>query len=136
VPTTDEDEILNLLFSYAQALDEKDWEGYAKLFADDAELILPWGDPVLRAEIAGDTESKLGGFAATHHMSTNQQITVRGETATSRSYVQATHVAHDKSMWILGGRYENTYRRVGGIWRFAQVRLVTIWQSGDPPRLE
>ncbi len=134
MPTSDDDAIRGLLFSYARALDEKDWQGYADLFADDAELVLPWGQTVPKPAIASDTEDKLGGFAATHHMSTNQQIVVAGATATSRSYVQATHVRHDQSLWILGGRYDNDYRRVGDAWRFARVRLSVVWETGTPPQ--
>lgn len=128
--------ILELLFDYARALDDKDWQGYADLFATDAELVLPWGEAVPRHEIAADTERKLGGFAATHHMSTNQQIRVDGDAATSRSYVQATHVGPDGSLWILGARYDNDYRRSGDTWRFARVRLSTVWESGEPPRFD
>jgi hypothetical protein len=128
-------EILDLLFRYGRALDEKDWLGYAALFAYDAELILPWGPPVPRAEIAADTADKLGRFAATHHMSTNQQIIVDDVTAATRSYVQAVHVSGDGSIWTLGGRYDNEYRRENGAWRFARVRLAAVWETGTAPQL-
>ena len=95
--------------------------------------MLPWGEPVPRAAIAADTEQKLGLFAATHHMSTNQQIRVDGPTATSHSYVQATHVGHDGTLWVLGGCYESDYERIDGAWKFTRVRLKPVWESGQPP---
>jgi 3-phenylpropionate/cinnamic acid dioxygenase small subunit len=88
--TADEAEILSLLLSYARALDTKDWRGYAALYGPGAELVLPWGDPVPRARIAADTEQKLGGFAATHHMSTNQRIEVDG-THSDVPFLRAGH---------------------------------------------
>lgn len=134
--TLDEAAVVDVLHSYARALDEKDWQVYAALFAADARLVLPWGEPVPQHEIATDTEQKLGRFAATHHMSTNEQVRVDGSTATSRSYVQATHVMHDGSLWILGARYDNDLCRVDGAWRFTTVRLTTVWEMGHPPAFD
>lgn len=133
MPRTDEAEILDLMQSYARALDEKDWARYASLYGEGAELVLPWGQTVPQAEIAADTEAKLGRFARTQHLTSNQQIEVHGETAASRSYVQAVHVGHDGEIWTIGARYDSEFRRQANEWRFAHVVLSIVWETGTPP---
>lgn len=127
-------QIVDLLYAFARALDEKNWTGYADLYADDAVLVLPWGTTVPKAELAADTEHNLGRFARTHHMSTNHQVQVTDDTATSRSYLQAVHVPADGTEhWVTGGWYDCEYRRVDGSWRFTRVVLNMVWETGTAP---
>ena len=128
--------ISDLLLRFARALDERDWEGYAGLYADDGVLQLPWGPPRPRAGLAEDTEANLGRFHATQHISSNHQITLEGDRATSRSYLQAVHVVDPDAKdghWTLGGWYECTYRRTPDGWRFTRVAITPVWQTGTPP---
>lgn len=125
--------IVDVLFDYARALDEKNWEAFADLYAADGVLVLPWGDEVPQSLIASDTESKLGRFKATQHVSANQQVTVDGDRASSRSNVQAIHLTHEGSLWVIGGFYECEYRLEAGRWRFTRVKLNSVWESGSAP---
>jgi len=128
--------ISELLLRFARALDERDWEGYAALYADDGVLELPWGPPRPKAILAEDTEANLGRFAATHHISSKHQISLDGDSATSRSYLQAVHVVDPGAqggLWTAGGWYDCSYRRTPDGWRFTRVALVPVWQSGSPP---
>lgn len=127
-----------MLFRFAAALDAKDWEGYAALYADDGVLELPWGEVVTKDKLVVSTSHNLGRFQATQHISTNHEVEVDGDTATSRSYLQATHVYPAelrRAHWVAGARYDCTFRRVDGAWRFTHVALTTSWETGEPPQL-
>ena len=128
--------ISELLLRFARALDERDWRGYAALYADDGVLQLPWGPPRPKAILSEDTEANLSRFAATHHISSNHQIAIDRDTATSRSYLQAVHVVDpdaEDGLWTAGGWYDCTYRRTPDGWRFTRVALTPVWQTGRPP---
>jgi hypothetical protein len=78
----------------------------------------------------------LGGrYGATHHSSSNQEITVTGDRATSHSYLQAIHVIDKADRWThwdAGGWYDNEYRRTPEGWRLTRVALTNVWQAGAP----
>ncbi|MCB1274315.1 MAG: nuclear transport factor 2 family protein [Leucobacter sp.] len=132
----DRQDIVDVLFEYARNLDQKNWEGFAELYAPDGVLVLPWGDEVPRSEIASDTEHKLGRFVATQHISANQEVAFDGDTARSRSNVQAAHVTTTGEVWIIGGFYECDYRLIDSAWKFTRVKLNSVWESGPLPEFE
>jgi ketosteroid isomerase-like protein len=128
--------ISELLLRFARALDERDWEGYAALYAEDGVLQLPWGPPRPKAILRDDTEANLGRFPATQHISANHQISIDGDSATSRSYLQAVHVIDrdgEGRLWTVGGWYDCAYRRTPDGWRFTRVAITPVWQSGSAP---
>jgi hypothetical protein len=130
--------ISDLLYSFASALDTRNWHEYAANYADEGFIELP--DPtsssgatfVLHKERMLELLPKsLGRYSATHHISTNHQITVAGDEATSRSYLQAVHVrGNPKDHWTAGGWYDCSYRRTSEGWRFSRVKLHSVWMSG------
>ena len=82
--------ISELLLRFARALDERDWAGYAALYADDGVLQLPWGPPRPREGLEQDTEANLGRFHATQHISSAGGLNVWGTVVAV--YVLATGV--------------------------------------------
>lgn len=129
----DRAQISDLLYRFARALDEKDFEGYAGLYAEDGELVLPWGGHRGRAGLAEHVRGDLGGFGATHHISSNHLIEVDGDSAASRSYLQAVHVldaADRRTHWDVGGWYDCSYRRTAEGWRFTRVAITDVWHGG------
>lgn len=133
----DRSDISDMIVAYGRALDEKDWDGYAALFTDDAELEFPFmegewarssGGPGLAEKVARG----LRGFHITHHMMTNQQVWIDGDTARSTSYLHSVHVrkeGDEEDHWDLGGWHHCEYRRTPDGWRFTKVRLESVWQS-------
>lgn len=72
-------------------------------------------------------------YSATHHMSSNHQITVTGDTAVSRSYLQAMHVRDNPfDHWDAGGWNDCAYVRTSQGWRFTHFRLTAVWMTGRP----
>jgi hypothetical protein len=131
--------ISDLLYSFASALDTKNWQEYADNFADGGFIELP--DPTSttgatftlhRERMLELLPRSLGRYRATHHISTNHQIILAGDAATSRSYLQAVHVTGGTTdHWIAGGWYDCHYRRTNAGWKFTHVKLHSVWMSGQ-----
>ncbi len=137
----DRAEISDLLYSFARALDTKDAVAYAANYAEGGTLELPdptspTGDVVTitKEQLVDFVEKGLTqAYTSTHHMSTNHQITIAGDTAVSRSYLQAVHVRTDPfDHWDAGGWYDCSYVRTPEGWKFTHVRLISVWMSGRP----
>jgi ketosteroid isomerase-like protein len=125
--------ISDLLVAYAWLVDTGDFDGLAALFADDGALHLPFAT-LPTSELAGGSKIALGPYAATHHISANHAIEITGDSASSRSYFQAVHVPTTDEAGRhadIGGRYDNTYRRINGQWRFVVVRVTFVWTLGS-----
>jgi hypothetical protein len=135
----DRAQISDLLYSFAAALDSKDWNKYADNYADNGYIELP--DPqssdggtfiLHKDKMLELVPRSLGRYAATHHISTNHQISVDGDQAESRSYLQAVHVGPKPAdHWTAGGWYDCCYIRTPEGWRFARVKLTCVWLTGD-----
>jgi hypothetical protein len=103
--------ISDLLFSFASALDTKNWQEYSDNYAEGGFIELP--DPMsmtgatftLRKEEMMELLPKsLGRYRATHHIGTNHRIVISGHEASSRSYLQAVHVTGVPTGHWTGGR--------------------------------
>ncbi|MEY4762228.1 MAG: hypothetical protein RLZZ200_2084 [Pseudomonadota bacterium] len=140
----DRAQISELLHSFARALDTKDFARYIENYAEDGSIELPQpaGKPgetwtMQRAEMAERVPRSLARYTATHHISSNHQITIEGDSATSRSYLQAVHVSGGpQDHWDAGGWYDCSYRRTPDGWRFVRVKLTPVWLRGEPERFK
>lgn len=56
------------------------------------------------------------GFDATHHQTTNFQIDINGDDATSRAQVRAAHRI-DQDLWVVAGTYRHKLRRTAKGWK-------------------
>ncbi len=133
--------ISDLLYSFARALDTKDAAAYVANYAEGGVLELP--DPtsstgamviVPRERLLEFVQKGLAeAYRGTHHMSTNHQITIEGDTARSRSYLQAVHIRETPfDHWDAGGWYDCEYVRTPAGWKFTRVTLTSVWMSGRP----
>jgi hypothetical protein len=135
----DRTQISDLLYGFASALDTKDWRRYADNYADGGYIELPdpqssdGGGFILHKDQMLDLVPKsLGRYAATHHISTNHQISIDGDHARSRSYLQAVHVTGKPvDHWTAGGWYDCHYVRTPAGWKFERVKLTCVWLAGD-----
>ena len=131
----DRAQISDVLHAFARALDTRDWQAYLDTYAEDGVLELPWAT-VTRAQIAASVPGDLGRFHATHHISSNHQIEIDGDTARSRSYLLAMHVVDPQdqaSQWLAAGWYDNEYRRTPAGWKLTRVRITQVWEIGQRP---
>jgi hypothetical protein len=119
------DQISRLMFRYAECMDQADFAGVGKLFADGV-----WhNNRDIGQHLSGDAVTswleenvKVHGDAlATRHCTTNLIVDVAddGETATARSYVFLFQVLDGFPLQpIFLGRYHDTFRQIDGRWLF------------------
>jgi ketosteroid isomerase-like protein len=127
--------IVSVTHDYAWALDSKDFAMLDDVFTADATADLRSAVPLegrdaLKARIARALEP----MDKTQHLVANHRITVDGDTATCRCYLQAQHTRYGHpggENFILAGWYEDTLVRTPDGWRISFRRLVTTWQEGN-----
>lgn len=128
----DRDEIIDLTVRYATAIDGRQYAVLATVFTDDADLDYgEVGQWTGAAEVTAFMDLAHAGAANTLHRMTNQAVTVDGDAATVRSYVDALILAADGSGVNAIGYYDDEAVRTAHGWRiskrkFTSVRLVMV----------
>ncbi|OAI42382.1 hypothetical protein AYO38_11480 [bacterium SCGC AG-212-C10] len=126
---------------YCMRLDSGDWPGLGDVFTEDAALEMDGLDafaPGLdgryetRASIIGDFYQRTGTGAlegrqlfATGHISTNMQIDLDGDEATTLAYFFEI-VGNNR---VLIGTYQHRLRREPDRWRFAFLRISVRYRA-------
>ena len=129
----DSRQIENLIYRYAELIDNGDLEGVAELFRH-AEIYSPAHDvtrsgfdevlQMYRLSCRIHTET---GTPRTKHLTTNVIIEVQenGHSATARSYytvIQATPVLPLQP--IISGKYRDTFANLDGRWHFKRREML------------
>jgi 3-phenylpropionate/cinnamic acid dioxygenase small subunit len=125
--------ISDLLHSYADAVDARDWDGLAQLFTSRAEA--DYGDlggvHQGRAAIVGHCAGALEQFTATQHLIGNVRVLLAGEeSATTTCSFLAVHLRPAGAPpFVVGGRYADELTRTADGWRIASRLLQPIWRG-------
>lgn len=131
------EEIKQLKARYFRCMDTKDWDGFAAVFAPDADMDVSGEVPHdpesgLRhgnTAIAAFVRSNVDPVVTVHH-GHMPEITVHDEDTASGIWSM-----EDKLRWPDGssfrtlhgyGHYHETYRRVDGQWRIQTLRLTRL----------
>lgn len=135
--------IKQLKARYFRLLDTKDWDGFADLFTDDCEHILPTTDPrppVPNAQYLADMRRTLAGAVTVHH-GHMPEITLTGPDDAAGTWAMFDDVQlsspEGEPVHLRGyGHYHETYRRCAdGRWRISSkqnVRLLVDTISPSP----
>ncbi|CAN5399203.1 nuclear transport factor 2 family protein [soil metagenome] len=134
---TDRQAIVDLAVAYCWALDTRDWDALDRVFTADATAVL--GSPLLTGveAIKQRVRQALRPLDTSQHMVNTHQVSVNGDTATSRCYFHAQHVRRAAGgdgaspNFIVAGRYEDRLVRTIDGWRIAHRELVTMWTDGN-----
>lgn len=129
----DREAIRDLVHDFAVRIDDKDQAGYAANFAEDGVLELPFGSFRGRQRIAA--MSGPPPHVSTHHLIGEIVIDLAGDTATTRTYLLATHrfdPADKSDKAHAGGWYTHEVVRTPEGWRFTRVRLDEAWADARP----
>ncbi len=127
--TSDRDEIIDLTIRYATAIDTRQYRLLSTVFTVDAALdygeVGRWTGA---AEITEFMDLAHAGAAHTMHRMSNQAVTLNGDTATVRTYVDALILGADGSGVNAIGFYDDDAVRTADGWRisrrtFTPVRL-------------
>ena len=130
----DRQAIVDLTIAYAWALDMREFELLRNIFLPEATALLV-DERIGVDSIIERVRSALEPLDASHHLIGNHQVTVDGDRATCRCYLQAQHVreaTQGGSNYIFAGRYEDDLVRTAAGWRIARRTLVRVWSDGNP----
>ena len=134
----DRQDISELLVRYATGIDRRDWPLFRTVFTDDCELdygeIGVWRGVDEVTDFMDKTHAPAGH---TLHRLSNQAITVDGDKAVARTYVDAVIMFGDNQSGVNAwGFYDDEIVRSSDGWRIARrrftpVRITTFGQQGS-----
>jgi uncharacterized protein (TIGR02246 family) len=120
-------EAINALFMrYRHCLDEKDFSGYASLFATDGEFVAAGGSARGRERIERLVDGMRGSLLTVAagddlHIAVNPDIEIDGDRATARSiWIYVVRDDDGGPSLCKVGHYEDELVREDGEWRFAR----------------
>jgi 3-phenylpropionate/cinnamic acid dioxygenase small subunit len=129
----DRQDISDVLVRYATGIDRRDWTLFRTIFTDDCELdygeIGSWKGADAVTEFMQQAHALAGH---TMHRLTNQVITVNGDAAQSRTYIDALIMFADNNSGVnAAGFYDDELVRTEQGWqiarrRFTQVRVAPV----------
>jgi hypothetical protein len=131
-------EIESVLSAYAWALDSKEFDGLDAVFTPDASLDYTTAGGIKGAypEVKAWLASVLPHFPAYQHLISNVEVTIDGDTATSRAAFY-NPMGHDKAgkrvYFHCGGEYHDRWRRTQDGWRITDRFEQTVWMDGELP---
>jgi uncharacterized protein (TIGR02246 family) len=131
--TSDRIELQDVMLNYAAAVDERDLERYKACFSDDVEVV-GFGTQTFHGRDAWVSYvwSALEKYQATQHLLRPQFATIDGDTAHTRSDVQAVHFLADGSArFTLWATYHTTMKRMQGRWQISRHALSVYGTSTD-----
>ena len=133
-------EILRLLATLAQAVDDRDEARYRACLADEVMGASPCGDPnswlaVSSHEYARRSIEAVSVMTWTHHKLCNPVVDLMGNRALAKADVvvdmeTSGSEGHPEHVTI-GGRYELEFARLDQGWRICRRRLVRRYVIGD-----
>lgn len=123
----DRQDIAEVLVRYATGIDRRDWSLFRTVFTEDCELdygeIGRWTGVDAVTEFMQQAHAMAGH---TLHRLTNQVITVDGDSAQSRTYVDALIMVGDNQGVNGIGYYDDELVRTDAGWRIARRRFTTV----------
>ena len=132
---SDRQAIQDAVTKMVNSIDGKDWaRGRAqfadKVFVDYSSMNGQSGAYVDADDLVGGWESLLSK-ASTHHMLTNFEIKVEGDSAESICHVYASHLAEGLDYWDIFGRYLHKLVRTNGDWKIVSITLLVHGEKGN-----
>lgn len=129
-------DIPNLLYRYAEAFDDGDFIGAARLFDRGCVTV---GDKSITGVEAITALWRqwvrlYDGKPRTRHITTNPIIEIAddGQSATCRSQWTLIQATEDFAMQLVGsGRYQDVFALIDGAWHFAERTYGQVDMAGD-----
>ena len=135
----DIEQIKQLKARYFRLLDTRDWQGFADLFTNDCEHVLPTDEPrppQTNEAYLRHLQASLGDGVTVHH-GHMPEITLRGEREAEGIWAMFDYVDISREgapLRLQGyGHYHETYRKGGdGRWRISSKRNVRLRVDEQP----
>jgi 3-phenylpropionate/cinnamic acid dioxygenase small subunit len=124
----DKQDIAEVLLRYSTGIDRRDWPLFRTAFTDDCELdygeIGTWVGVDAVTEFMEVSHSMAGH---TMHRLTNQVISISGDAAEARSYIDGLIMAQDNGSGVSAvGFYDDELVRTASGWRIARRRFSPV----------
>jgi 3-phenylpropionate/cinnamic acid dioxygenase small subunit len=124
----DRQDISDLLVRYATGIDRRDWPLFRTVFTDDCELdygeIGTWQGVDAVTDFMDTTHAMAGH---TLHRLANQAITLDGDKASARTYIDAVIMFGDNQSGVNAwGFYDDEIVRTAAGWRIARRRFTQV----------
>jgi len=134
---SDRFEIQDLLFEYANCIDQRNFDGLMDVFSEDAHIDYSvFGGPIgNRAETIDFLKQALPLFKNYQHLNANIQIKVDGDTGTGRVMCfnpQEMTLEEGTHIFMLGLWYVDEYRRTEQGWRITKRVEEKSWAFNLP----
>jgi 3-phenylpropionate/cinnamic acid dioxygenase small subunit len=132
----DRQEISDLLVRYATGIDRRDWPLFRTVFTEGCEL--DYGEIGVWKGVDAVTDFMEQAHAMaghTMHRLTNQVITIEGDKATTRTYIDGVIMLSDNQAGVNAlGFYDDEVVRTADGWRIARRRFTQVRVSafGQP----
>ncbi|MBO00628.1 MAG: hypothetical protein CL438_08220 [Acidimicrobiaceae bacterium] len=126
--------IVDLTIAYTWIIDHGPRENLREIFTENAVFIIDTRHLNGIDEIRGKIERTLGGLSSSQHIVSNHQVSIDGDTATSRCYLHAQHTltgTEGGDNYVMAGRYIDKLVRVDSEWRIAERQLMLDWTEGN-----
>ncbi len=129
--------IRGLVDAYAFCADTRDAEGQKALFTEDTRFVVYMGgegsdatDDLRGRESLTHVFDNLNTYDVTMHFNGQSTVALDGDRATGETYCLAHHVYSDhgvRKLMIAALRYQDTFGKTDGTWRFTERRLYVRW---------
>ncbi|WP_101756973.1 nuclear transport factor 2 family protein [Oceanicoccus sp. KOV_DT_Chl] len=134
---SDRFEIQDLLYHYADIIDQKKFDQLRDVFTEDAfiDYSVYGGAKGNREEIIAFLKEAMTIFPNTHHMNANVQITVDGDVGTGRVMCfnpQEMNLGETTETFMLGLWYVDKYQRTEAGWRMSERVEEKCWKFNVP----
>jgi ketosteroid isomerase-like protein len=131
---SDRDEIQEVIASYANAVDARDYDGITACFLPEATFTYEGHAFTGHAAIAGLMKGPLESVDGTQHFFTNFIIKISGDTAHLTSDSIGQHWRKGASggeTFMAGGKYNVEFRKVAGQWKISGASARGTWTQGN-----
>jgi 3-phenylpropionate/cinnamic acid dioxygenase small subunit len=130
------DEIAALLYTYARAVDSKDWELYRSVFTDDAYIDYSSAGAIAgtRDEVADWLSQGFGAIPMSMHYITNiEMLDDDGDSARVRAmFYNPMQLPGMAELSYCGGYYHHEMVRTADGWRSRSLREESVWFTNAP----
>lgn len=134
-------ELCDVRYRYADAVDRMDWQQYRDVFTDPVDVAVtsdmtkPADDYVTFSadDWVDRVATMIPGLAATQHYISNPQAEQDADRAVLTTYMRADHFLDfdDPAAWYaIGGSYRDDLVRTDAGWKIQRLRLQVYWQRG------
>ncbi|UGU29148.1 nuclear transport factor 2 family protein [Mycolicibacterium smegmatis] len=125
---SDHQHIVDVLTRYATGIDRRDWRLFRTVFTDDCAVdygeIGAWNSADAVTDFMEQTHAMAGH---TLHRLSNHVVTVDGDTAGARTYVDALIMSQDNASGVnAAGFYDDDLVRTPDGWRIACRRFTSV----------